>query len=60
MSKEDHEAALKYYLAQYHGAKTAEARTAWAHLIASELPKLIDSIAEIEPMLGIHSMQQGG
>jgi hypothetical protein len=55
MNKDDHLSAFKYYLAQFRGAKTDASRNAWAHLIANELPQLIDSVSEIEPMLALHS-----
>lgn len=58
MTREDHLIAFKYYLAAYRGAKTEEARNAWAHLISNELPSLIDSIAEIEPMLAMHAIDE--
>ena len=58
MSKADHLAAFKYYLAQFNGAKTDESRNAWALLIANELPSLIDSIAEIEPMLAMYASDE--
>ena len=60
MSKEDQEYFFKYYFAQYRGAKTVEDRNAWANLIAAELPKLIDSIADIEPMLALHGSRKEG
>lgn len=59
MNREDHLTAFKYYLAQYRGAKTEASRNGWAHLIAAELPSLIDSISEIEPMLAMHSTREG-
>ena len=57
MTRDEHLIAFRYYLAQYHGAKTEEARNAWAHLTVSELPNLIDSIADIDPMLALHSKE---
>ena len=55
MNKEDYEVAIKYYLSRFQAAKTQEDRNAWALLVAQELPKLIDSLADIEPMLALHS-----
>ena len=58
MNREDHLAIFKYYLAQFRGAKTEEERNLRALLIANELPKLIDSIAEIEPMLAMYASDE--
>ena len=59
MNTDDHLVAFKYYLAQFNGAKTDEARAAWALLIANELSKIIDTTVAIEPMLALHSAGEG-